>query len=144
MYNQHHYHHHQYTNTLTWTVSVRLSVRHGRESVMDVTHQHAISFLHFELHTGYVSGTRAPRIFRSVQLAHSALDHLTQTNTNSERQLACGHTCAPTRESMNPTQYLGRIAWRPWTTIGLLYSVQSHVHVLPAVLGKVLCSSGVN
>ncbi len=61
-------------NTLTWTVSVSPCMR---PSVTDVTHRDAVSFPQFELHTGYVNGTRAPRIFRIVQFALSASDTLT-------------------------------------------------------------------
>ncbi len=53
------------------------SVRHGHDS------EWRVSFPRFELRTGYVNGTRAPQIFRSVQLALSTSDPLTQTNANS-------------------------------------------------------------
>ncbi len=69
------YHHRQYINV----DSVRVFVC---PSVTDVT-QHDISFLWFQLRTGYVNGTHAPRIFWNVQLALSASDPLTQTSTNS-------------------------------------------------------------
>ncbi len=41
----------------------------------------------------------------------------TRTQNSKPLQLACGHTCVPARANMNPTQYLGRIAWlqcMPW------------------------------
>ncbi len=99
-------------NKLMWTVSVCPSL-----SVTDMTRPDTVSFPWFELGSCYVNSTRAPRIFLSVQLALCASDPLTQTNMTTTAPVY-GHTCTPARASMNHTQYLGRIAWRPLTTIG--------------------------
>ncbi len=76
-------------------------------SVTDMTHHDTIFFPRFELRTGYVNCLE----YSGVCKSHSALQifSLRPTRTqNGNRSIY--HTCAPARASVNPTQYLGRIA----------------------------------